>query len=81
MISQEELNRLTDYVCRRNQILRDMDVPAMKDLAVEVGMEIPDKEEVFIAGMHIARLQLLDIPQEMKDESIAWLDEHNYTIR
>lgn len=63
------------YVERRNDVLRRLDVEAFKNL-FRVGEEQQDMtDDMALASMHRMRLEVLDMPQRLRDESKAWLEK------
>ena len=60
-----------EYVKRRDEVLLSLDRDALVRLFKENDVEFPDNETDFWAGIHMARLQVVSFPDEIKAESLG----------
>jgi len=44
----------------------------------DIGADIPANEEVFLAGLHKARIEITTMPESAKEESRKWLTAHGF---
>lgn len=72
--------KIRDYVKRRNKALLSLDQEKMRELVLETGGEVPEDEKVFLAGMHIARLEVTSFSDEIKAQSLGWLHANGYCV-
>jgi len=73
------VEEIKEYVKKRDSILMDMDVEAMRSLCDENGVpKSMTGGESFLAGMHKARLEVVTMPEEKKEESKRWLMVNGY---
>lgn len=68
------------YETRRNEALLSLDKNKLEALFTEAGVDIPEDETLFWAGVHMARLQVPSFSAEMKAESLGWLHANGYAV-
>ena len=66
------------YVKKRNSALLNLDIEELKNVFAEAGVDIPNSEIEFWAGVHRARLQVSSFPPCVKAESVEWLHANGY---
>lgn len=74
------LEEAREYAERRNKILRDMDVEAMKVLCREYDIPTPVNSHSFVAGMHKARILIPSMPADLIQESLGWLRRNGHSL-
>lgn len=77
----DSVNRryIEKFVRERNRALMNMDENELIAFCNKYDIEIPSDKEIFWAGMHKARLQVLSIPDDEKKKSAAWLIAHGFS--
>ena len=68
------------YVTRRNEALLSLDKNKLETLFTEAGVDIPEDETVFWAGIHMTQLQIPSFSAEVKAESLGWLHANGYAV-
>lgn len=74
---KQELS-VEEYVRRRNDILRSLDVLGYVGLMLEVEGALV-KPDVALLVMHKARYEVFNMPPELRQESRKWLESRGYT--
>lgn len=69
---------ISDYVTKRNKALESLNKEELEKLFTGAGIEVPENEEVFWAGVHKARMQVTSMSDRLKEESAAWLLANGY---
>lgn len=69
---------IKEFIHRRNEILRKMDILSYVQLMLEVNDEFvtPNIAELV---MHKARYELFSMPPELRQESREWLESRGYS--
>ena len=62
----------------RNAALLSLDHAKIEAYAAKYNVQLPNNKQAFWAGIHKARLQIADIPDEEKEISRQWLHEHGF---
>ncbi len=80
-MNRNERRQIRKYVRARDRALRDMDVDAMLALHRKhnPGARPPPDRTITLAGMHKARIQVLDMPEDLKEQSRLWLVAHGFS--
>ena len=69
---------IDEYVKKRNEILRTMDVFGFVSLMLDVeGNYI--NPDVALLTMHKARYEVFSMPRELRNESREWLEKRGYS--
>lgn len=73
----------SDFINERNKILSELDNYNMDDIinySKKYNIKLPDDENVILAGLHKARLYIINpiITDKMKERSEKWLIEHGF---
>lgn len=63
----------------RDEVLLTLDEKAIRAFYARWGVRCPVESLVFWAGIHKARTQIGNIPEEDRAASVAWLAEHGFT--
>lgn len=69
---------LKEFVKERNEAFKSLDMTKIKDFANKYDIRFPDNQLAFWAGVHKARLQIIDISEQEKKKSIDWLLENGF---
>lgn len=77
---------MDEFIKDRNEAFASMDEKKIKDYCKKYDIEIPEKEEIFWAGVHKAVCNLFlaedsPISMEQYDKSFSWLIDHGYNPR
>ena len=75
MITHDFYMRLQE---ERNAALLSLDRAKIEAYAVKYNVKLPDDEQAFWAGVHKARLDIFDIPEDEKTVSRQWLRENGF---
>lgn len=73
----------SNFINERNKILSELDNYNMDDIinySKKYNINLPDDENVILAGLHKARLYIINpiITDKMKERSEKWLIEHGF---
>ena len=71
---------IRQFVKERDEALLSMDREKMLAYCRKYGISIAPDEKVFLAGMHQARLGVLDIPEEEQVKSVIWLMQNGFGL-
>jgi len=66
------------HLARRNALFRSLDADEALKYWYSMTSQPPLNADVPLAMVHKARLQWLDVTDEMITESLAWLREHDF---
>ena len=69
---------LDSLIKERNEALFSLDKEKLLDYFNKCEIPMPENELVFWASVHKARLGLIDIPDDKKEESMEWLNKHGF---
>lgn len=65
-----------EFKRERDEALLTMDIDKVLDYCIKYEIPIPLNPAVLIAGLHKARCHATTIPEELREESRAWLEAH-----
>ena len=64
----------------RNEALLSLDENTIKAYCKKWEVPLPDNEQEFWEGVHVARIQVKNFPEKVKRESYAWLQKNKSRI-
>lgn len=70
--------KVAKYVKERDEALFSLDEKKIKKFCKKYRIAIPEKEEVFWAGVYRSILGIPYAPEELKVLARLWLDNHGY---
>ena len=78
------MSKIKTLIEDRNEAFASGDIDKIKAYCKKYKIEIPEDEEVFLAGVHksVCNLYLLDdspVTLEQFNKSFDWLNEHSYS--
>jgi hypothetical protein len=71
---------MSQFLKERDEVLLSMDMDRIIAYCEKYGISIPASERVFLAGIHNARIGILDFPKEEKVKSVAWLIQNGFEV-
>lgn len=79
-----KMSKIKTFIEDRNEVFASGDIDKIKAYCRKYKIEIPEDEEVFLAGVHksVCNLYLLDdspVTLEQFNKSFDWLNEHGYS--
>ena len=70
---------IKQFVKKRDEALLSMDKDKILSFLKETGVKIiPTDERVFWAGIHKARVEVINFSEDVKNESRKWLIENGF---
>ena len=69
---------LDGFIKDRNEALFSLDKEKLLNYFNKYKIQIPKNELVFWAGIHKARLGIIDIPHDEREKSKKWLTENGF---
>ncbi len=71
---------IKEFIKQRNEALLSLDKEKILAVSKASGPSVlpPEDEKVFWAGVHYARLGVVDFSEEVKQESRAWLKNNGF---
>lgn len=79
MDSQLE-DKIAEFVKERDAALRSMDLDTLLSFCLAYEINIPDDKNVFLAGMHKARLGIIAFSETEKEVSRQWLLANGFDL-
>lgn len=71
---------IAEYVKKRDEALLSLDKEKLVELFKDAGVETPNDEQTFWAGVHLARLQVTAFSDLVKAESLGWLHANGFPV-
>jgi hypothetical protein len=78
-LSPDQEHWLHTWKAARLTAFRSLDAPTIRDYAAAYAIQMPASEPAFWATVHKARTALLDLSDEERETSRAWLRERGLT--
>ena len=67
-----------EFIARRDAVFRNPTMENVKQLWRDIGQDVTPNPTNIMAGVHKARLQWKHATDEMRQESIKWLEDHGF---
>lgn len=74
------IDLLSDFVRERDAVMLALDKDAIMDFMCKNRISLPDNEQDFWAGVHMARMQIISMPESAKEISEQWLRNNGYSV-
>ena len=66
------------FLKERNEALLSLDKNKITKTFIKYGVEIPEDEQIFWAGVHKARMEIILFPEYVKKISLDWLIRNGF---
>lgn len=72
---------LKEFLEDRKNLLMNLDLNEARKYCEKYKIKYHESDDIMLIGLHKARANALDIPEDKREESKKWLAESGYSIK